>query len=84
MDAKYNFEIPFKTKINERSTWENNEITFPGEAMLFYTDGSKTSECTGSGIYNNETKITNIYAPLGKFTTITQTVIYAIELCVPQ
>lgn len=55
MTTKYNFDIPFKVEINDRSTWTNNEYIFPNEAILFYTDDSKTAEGSGSGIFEEST-----------------------------
>ena len=76
----YNFDFPFKIIINERLEWTNNEVKFPNDAILFYTDGSKTLNGTGSGIFSQQDN-TKQYASLGKYATITQAEIHAIELC---
>jgi len=50
---KYNFDLPFKVKIPTRSEWHTNDLNEIETDLKFYTDGSKTEEGTGFGIYGN-------------------------------
>lgn len=67
---KYDVSVP------ERDQWLNPEILLRGLHYVFYTDGSKTLEGTGSGWYlDNETKFT---FATGQFATVFLTEVYAI------
>lgn len=65
--------------MNNKETWNVNELNLiPDDATIYYTDGSRTSDGSGSGVFNNNHKE---HAALGKYATITQAEIFAIELC---
>ncbi|MBZ5796184.1 RNAse HI domain-containing protein, partial [Burkholderia contaminans] len=50
------------------------------ERVTWYTDGSKTQQGTGAGIYN-ETEKLQYSIPLGKYTSVFQAEVYAILHC---
>jgi hypothetical protein len=57
--------------------WRNKDPKFSEDALIWYTDGSRTDSGTGSGI--NGLRPDGSYCfPLGKFDTVFQTGIYAI------
>ena len=60
--------------------WRNNNPVFPGDALIWFTDGSRSSSGTGSGIFGLRPN-RNFSFPLGKFATIFRTEIYAILQC---
>lgn len=76
MPAVYHFEKGFEAHIPERSEWANNEPPKEGDIVI-YTDGSKTDEGTGAGIYCEELNY-NISIPLGMMTTVFQSEVVAI------
>lgn len=50
MEAIFRFERNFNTIIPKRMEWLNG--TFPRkDDVAIYTDGSKTDEATGAGVY---------------------------------
>ena len=60
--------------------WRNKDPIFPEDALIWYTDGSRTDSGTGSSIYGRRPN-RSYYFPLGKFVTVFQTEIYAILQC---
>jgi len=76
MQATFCFERNFKTCLPRRSEWENGRLPTVADVTV-YTDGSKTSEGTGSGIYSEDLDY-NISIPLGVYTTVFQSEIVAI------
>ena len=69
--------VHFEVAFHSRSYWHFNPPEFSSN---WYTDGSKTSEGTGAGIYG-ENASTEISVSLGKYTSIFQAEVHAIELC---
>jgi ribonuclease HI len=60
--------------------WRNKDPTFPEDALMWYTDGSRTDSGTGSGIYGLKANESYSFS-LGKFASVIQTEIYAILQC---
>ena len=60
--------------------WRKKDPKFPENALIWYTDGSRTDSGTGSGIYGLRPNRSYCF-PLGKFATVFQTEIYAILQC---
>ena len=60
--------------------WRNKDPVFPEDALIWYTDGSRTDLGTGSGKYGLRPNRSYCFS-LGKFATIFQTEIYAILQC---
>lgn len=82
MSTAYDFHKPFKTNIYDRVSWSNGDIQsiLGNEDMVWYTDGSKTDDGVGAGIYSERPQ-TNIYISLGKYASIFQAEVYAIAMC---
>lgn len=79
METIFWFESKFKAVIPTREQWESRRCPKEGSVTVF-TDGSKTSEGTGSGIYCEEREIA-LSIPLGISATVFQSEIVAISEC---
>lgn len=77
---RLNFERPFEIVIDDLQGAKQNESNFSG-STIWYTDGSKTENGVGVGVYGPKCKITEA---LGTTPTIFQAEIFAIELCIRQ
>lgn len=76
MLLKYSFEKNFKVNIHDRDTWKEGP---PIQAEIaWYTDGSKTNDGVGAGIYGTKPK-TRISLSLGKHATVFQAEVAAIH-----
>lgn len=80
MLKKFNFVKKFITKLSSKSQWTNESDMYHLEpnSIKWYTDGSKTTEGTGAGVYGRRTKY---FEPMGKNASIFQAEVFAIELC---
>ena len=79
MAIKYNFNKSYKIVIPDREDWKNGP---PVRAeTVWYTDGSKTEEGVGTGIYGQKSK-KMISVSLTKETTVFQAEVAAIHHCV--
>ena len=74
--AVYEFERKFDSRIPSRDEWKDGVSPVEGDFTL-YTDGSKTDDGTGSGVYCEELKF-EISIPLGALATVFQSEVYAI------
>jgi ribonuclease HI len=63
--------------IIDRDYWRNKDRTFPEDALILFTDGSRAGSGTGSGIFGIRPNRSFSF-PLGKFATVFQTEIYTI------
>lgn len=79
MVPKYTFNRNFGIEINDRREW--NSISSKIRGSIWYTDGSKTDEGTGAGIFS-ETENVGLSFSLGTYTTVFQAEMYAILQCV--
>lgn len=80
MIPKFNFDIPFSTKIPSLEEWMNPNQHFLNGDVVWFTDGSKNVNGLGAGIFcENPRK--EIFVSLGRFSTVFQAEIFAIELC---
>jgi ribonuclease HI len=75
----YNYSKSFNITIHP-NYWRNEDPVFPEDALIWYTDGSKTVSGTGSGIYGLRPN-RSLGFSLGEFATVFQTEIYAILQC---
>jgi hypothetical protein len=75
----YNYTKFFNIRIDP-DYWRNEDPTFPEDALIWYTDGSKTDSGTGSGIYGLRPNRSLCFS-LGEYATVFQTEIYAILQC---
>jgi ribonuclease HI len=60
--------------------WKNKNPASPEDALIWFTDSFRADSGTGSGIFGLRPKGSFSF-PLGKFTTVFQTEIYAILQC---
>jgi hypothetical protein len=60
--------------------WRNEDEVFPEDALIWFTDGSRVSLGTGSGIFGVRPN-RSLSFPVGNFATVFQTEIYAILQC---
>jgi hypothetical protein len=75
----YNYSKIFKVTI-DKEYWRNKDPVLPKDALIWFTDGSRTDSGTGSAVYGlKPNKSYSFY--LGKFASVFQTEIYAILLC---
>ena len=81
MLSKYNFNSSFTVLIPNREEWQEQEINICEPNDIWFTDGSKMSEGTGSGIYHWNTNECFSF-PLGYKASVYQAELYAIEICV--
>ncbi len=65
-----NINKHFKTQISDRN---NIRINNPEENILIYTDGSKSENKTGYGVYFANIEIGNIACPMNSYNTVYQT-----------
>ena len=79
MIPKYCFRTPFKVEYPTRKEWEDSNRRPDGD-LIWYTDGSKTDEGTGAGIFGEKPKH-EMSHPLGRHATVFQTEIFAILEC---
>jgi hypothetical protein len=86
LDIKSDHTIPvyypsriFKIII-DRNYWRNKDPVFPEDAVIWFTDGSRVSSRTGSGIFGTRPN-RSLGFPMGNHATVFQTEIYAILQC---
>jgi hypothetical protein len=60
--------------------WRNKDPELPKDALIWFTDGSRTDLGTGSGVCGLKPNKSYSFS-LGKFASVFQTEIYAILLC---
>jgi hypothetical protein len=77
-----NLEPRYRVTISHREDWTRGLAAPPEvKGLIWYTDGSKMREGSGAGVYGQSVKRRLSY-PLGRYTTVFQTEIYAILACV--
>jgi len=70
----------FLTELSTNRDWSRESIqTLEKNTIIWYTDGSKTPEGTGAGVYGPRTTYSE---PMGQFPSIFQAEIHAIERCI--
>ena len=75
----YHYSKTYKVIIDV-DYWRNKDPKFPEDALVWFTDGSRTDSGTGAGIYGLRPNRSFSF-PLGKFASVFQTEIYAIIQC---
>jgi ribonuclease HI len=81
MIPRYIFHKPFKVHLSSRHEWQNGFNPDNKGGLVWYTDGSKTNEGTGAGVYKWGSMRGHSFS-LGHHTTVFQTEIYAIKVCI--
>jgi ribonuclease HI len=86
LDMRLDYTIPvyhhskiFRVIIDQ-DYWKNKDPVVPEDALIWFTDGSRTDSGTGSGIFGIRPNRSFSF-PLGKFATVFKTEIYAILQC---
>ena len=75
----YNYTKTFNVII-DIDYWRKKDPELPKDALIWFTDGSRTDLGTGSGIYGLKPSKSYSFS-LGKFASVFQTEIYAILWC---
>jgi ribonuclease HI len=81
MTPRYVFHKPFKVHLSNKHEWQNGFKPDNQGGLLWYTDGSKTNEGTGTGVYKWGSRKGHSFS-LGFHTTVFQAEIYAIKACI--
>ncbi|XP_055842566.1 uncharacterized protein LOC129909517 [Episyrphus balteatus] len=77
---RYTFTQNYKVTFPSRHEWEQNRPIFNSESHVWYTDGSKTNEGVGAGVFGMNTK-TYLHQSMDSFNSVFRAEIFAIELC---
>lgn len=77
---RYQFDKKFDTQLSSKANWKSVGANYNigKNSIIWYTDGSKTKEGTGSGVFGPRTKYSE---PLGEYPSIFQAEMHAIERC---
>lgn len=78
MPTRLNLDIPYEAIEVDRRVWESGGPEVAPGSIIFFTDGSKTVDGTGAGVTGPGI---NISIPMGKWTTVFISEIYAILEC---
>jgi hypothetical protein len=81
MTPRYVFHKPFKVHLSSKHEWQNGFNPDNKGGLVWYTDGSKTNEGTGAGVYKCGSRRVHSFS-LGLCTTVFQAEIYAIKACI--
>jgi hypothetical protein len=82
MLPKYSFDKPFDIQMDWED-WCHKEKQCLSKCLIWYTDGLKTDNGSGTGIHG-KTPRHDIHVSSGQYTTIFQAEIYAIGACVQE
>jgi ribonuclease HI len=81
MRPVYNLEPKYRVTMLAREEWARSPGTPPAvKGLVWYTDGSRTAEGTGAGVYGQSVN-RRLSIPLGKHATVFQAEVYAILAC---
>ncbi|KAJ8910206.1 hypothetical protein NQ315_014497 [Exocentrus adspersus] len=75
LSVRINLELPYNILLPEQ-----NRTDLLRADSCWYTDGSKTPEGAGAGVYSSQPRV-EIADSLGQYATVFQAEIHAIELC---
>ena len=79
--SRLNVQRRYEVRLPSREDWEEDSIITAGFDSVWYTDGLRTNEGVGLGIFNNHfTK----FLSLGKEMTVYQAEVLAITTCVEE
>jgi hypothetical protein len=82
MRPVFNLEPRYRVAMLAREEWARCPGTPPMvKGLIWYTDGSKTAEGTGAGVYGQSVN-RRLSIPLGKYATVFQAEVYVILACV--
>jgi hypothetical protein len=81
MRLVYNLEPKYRVTMLAREEWTRSPGTPPVvKGLVWYTDGSRTAEGTGAGVYGQSVN-RRLSIPLGKHAMVFQAEVYAILAC---
>jgi ribonuclease HI len=81
MKPVYNLKRKYRVAMLAREEWTRSPGTPPVvKGFVWYTDGSRTAEGTGAGVYGQSVN-RRLSIPLGKHATVFQAEVYAILAC---
>ncbi|KAJ8912133.1 hypothetical protein NQ315_013222 [Exocentrus adspersus] len=80
LPVRINLDLPYNILLPGRDEWERNKTDLLRADSCWYTDGSKTPEGAGAGVYSRRPRV-EIADSLGQYVTVFQAEIHAIELC---
>ncbi|KAJ8910602.1 hypothetical protein NQ315_003972 [Exocentrus adspersus] len=80
LPVRINLDLPYNILLPGRDEWERNKTDLLRADSCWYTDGSKTPEGAGAGVYSRRPRV-EIADSLGQYATVFQAEIHAIELC---
>ncbi|KAJ8914969.1 hypothetical protein NQ315_002493 [Exocentrus adspersus] len=80
LPVRINLDLPYNVLLPGRDEWERNKTDLLRADSCWYTDGSKTPEGVGAGVYSRRPRV-EIADSLGQYATVFQAEIHAIELC---
>jgi hypothetical protein len=81
MLLRYAYHKPFTVKFPDKCEWQNRFNLDSKGGLVWYTDGSKTNEGTGAGVYRWGLSRGHSFN-LGLHTTVFHAEIYAIKACI--
>jgi ribonuclease HI len=82
MKAVFNLEPKYRVTMLTREEWTRSPRTpLVVKGLVWFTDGSRTAEGTGTGVYRQSVN-RRLSISLGKYTTVFQAEVYAILACV--
>jgi hypothetical protein len=81
MILRYAHHKSFKVQLCNTHEWQNGFNPANDKGLVWYTDGSKTNESTGAGVYKRGSKIGHSFS-LGLHTMVFQMYMYAIKACI--
>jgi hypothetical protein len=82
MKPVFNLEPNYRVTMLAREEWTRGPRTPPVvKGLVWYTDGSRTAEGTGAGVYGQSVN-RRLSISLGKHATVFQAEVYAILACV--
>jgi hypothetical protein len=82
MRSAFNFEPKYRVTILTREDWtETTGAPAAVKGFVWFTDGPKTREGTGAGVYGQSVGRTLSFS-LGRYVRVFQAEIYAILACV--
>jgi hypothetical protein len=77
---KHVYDKPFMITVPDRSEWKEGFQPDRNGGLIWYTDGSKTNQGTGAGVYCYGAGRKPSFS-LGQYTTVFQAEVYAIKAC---
>jgi ribonuclease HI len=80
LNKEYNFEFPFSVEFPSKEDWINIICEDTEDKEMWYTDGSKTSHGTGSGVYGSKENH-RLSIKLEDHNTVFQAEVFAIQKC---